>query len=653
MIKTLNNTIKQDRTAYKIPRSVQDVIPIQRIFADGIFQFGTKYSRTLRFSDINYAIASKEDKTAMFLGYSELLNALDSGSTTKLTICNKQVNRQAFEDTVLLPQRGDNLDGFVDEFNGMLEGKISGSSASVEQERFITVSVHKKTVDEARTFFSRVTGEVSSKLSRLNSSSNELDAAERLDVLRGFFRPDESSLPFDLQTAMKRGHNLKDTICPDSLEFHRDYFKMGSQYGRVLFLKDYASYIKDSMILELTDLNRRMMLSIDMIPVPTDEAVREATIHLLGDRYGYISAPLLGNFAEQMIGYDKITGLNEASKGTASARLTISAEVQKAALQALGSYHGAVGVYNYKTGEILCAVTSPSYDPDNIPDIAGDETGAYDGVYLNRFFDAAYTPGSIFKLVTSAAALEKSASAQAGTHTCAGKTIIGGQEIVCMSSHGTLAMPEALAHSCNVYYGELASALGKDTLQAVCDKLGLNGMLTCDGYTARSTVDLSDADDGSVAWAGIGQYTDQITAIQFLRFMGVIANGGEAAEPYLMQKISRAGQTVYEAETKTTGRLLSEETAEALGKMMRGAVVNQYGAWQFGSLTVCAKSGTAERENGPADAMFAGFVEDEAYPLAFVVFAERGGSGSQTAAPIAAKVLAACKTMLDAPNPNG
>ena len=282
MIKTLNNTIKQDRTAYKIPRSVQDVIPIQRIFADGIFQFGMKYSRTLRFSDINYAIASKEDKTAMFLGYSELLNALDSGSTTKLTICNKQVNRQAFEDTVLLPQRGDSLDGFVDEFNGMLEGKISGSSASVEQERFITVSVHKKNVDEARTFFSRVTGEVSSKLSRLNSSSNELDAAERLDVLRGFFRPEEAALPFDLQTAMKRGHNLKDTICPDSLEFHRDYFKMGSQYGRVLFLKDYASYIKDSMILELTDLNRRMMLSIDMIPVPTDEAVREVENKLLG-----------------------------------------------------------------------------------------------------------------------------------------------------------------------------------------------------------------------------------------------------------------------------------------------------------------------------------------------------------------------------------
>ena len=349
---------------------------------------------------------------------------------------------------------------------------------------------------------------------------------------------------------------------------------------------------------------------------------------------------------------DKITGLSEASKGTASARLTISADVQKAALQALGSYHGTVGVYNYKTGEILCAVTSPSYDPDNIPDIAGDETGDYDGVYLNRFFDAAYTPGSIFKLATSAAALEADAASKDQTYTCTGETIIGGQEIICMGEHGTLSMTQALAHSCNVYYGELAAALGKDKLQAAADRLGLNGTLRCDGYTARSTVDLSDADEGSVAWAGIGQYTDQVTALQFLRFMGVIAGGGEAAEPYLMQKISRAGQTVYEAKTETTGQLLSAATATTLGGMMRSAVVNQYGAWQFGALTVCAKSGTAERENGPADAMFAGFVQDEAYPLAFVVFAEQGGSGSQIAAPIAAKVLTACKTMLDTPNPN-
>ena len=93
MIKTLQTTLKQDKERFKVPRSVQDIIPIRRLWPDGIFQFGSKYSKTMRFSDINYAIASKEDKTAMFLSYSELLNALDTGSTTKITINNKRINR--------------------------------------------------------------------------------------------------------------------------------------------------------------------------------------------------------------------------------------------------------------------------------------------------------------------------------------------------------------------------------------------------------------------------------------------------------------------------------------------------------------------------------------------------------------------------------
>ena len=188
-----------------------------------------------------------------------------------------------------------------------------------------------------------------------------------------------------------------------------------------------------------------------------------------------------------------------------------------------------------------------------------------------------------------AAALEADAASKDQTYTCTGETIIGGQKIICMGKHGTLSMTQALAHSCNVYYGELAAALGKDKLQAAADRLGLNGTLCCDGYTARSTVDLSDADEGSVAWAGIGQYTDQVTALQFLRFMGVIAGGGEAAEPYLMQKISRAGQTVYEAKTETTGQLLSAATATTLGGMMRSAKLAS-SLWDSGRAKGLARS---------------------------------------------------------------
>ena len=187
-----------------------------------------------------------------------------------------------------------------------------------------------------------------------------------------------------------------------------------------------------------------------------DEAVRRATLHLLGDRDGYISAPLLQTYASKMIGFDVVNGLYTDEPGSVAARLTISAAVQSAAQQALSGYRGTIGVYNYKTGEILCAVTSPSYDPDHVPDVANDTTGSYEGVYVNRFFDAAYTPGSIFKLVTAAAALETIEGVQSRTFQCSGKTIIGGQEIICNGVHGSLSLAGALAQF--FVYVEIISA---------------------------------------------------------------------------------------------------------------------------------------------------------------------------------------------------
>lgn len=372
-------------------------------------------------------------------------------------------------------------------------------------------------------------------------------------------------------------------------------------------------------------------------------ATRTSTMHILGDRYGYISAPLLGAFADDLIGYSKVQGLYGQALGNASAQLTISADVQNAAQAALAGYRGTIGVYNYQTGEILCAVSSPSYDPDNMPDVENDTTGAYYGVYVNRFFNTTYTPGSIFKLVTAAAALEIIPDIQSRQFRCDGACVIGGQQIICSGVHGTLDFAGALAHSCNVVFGQVAQELGAKTLQKYAAKLGLTDSFSCDGYkTAAGVIDLAKADDGDVAWAGIGQYTDQVNAYAFLRLMGAVAGGGEAAEPYLMQSVSVGEKTRYEAKTQTTGRLLTEDSAAQLTKMMRNNVSAIYGDWQFGGLSVCAKSGTAEIEGQTPHAMFAGFVQDAAYPLAFVVFVENGGSGSGVAAPIAAKVLQAC-----------
>lgn len=93
MVKTLDRSRKQEHVKFRVPRSVQEAIPIRRIWPDGIFQVGNQFSKSFSFTDINYAIAGKDDKTAMFLDYSELLNTLDSGASAKVTINNRRINK--------------------------------------------------------------------------------------------------------------------------------------------------------------------------------------------------------------------------------------------------------------------------------------------------------------------------------------------------------------------------------------------------------------------------------------------------------------------------------------------------------------------------------------------------------------------------------
>ena len=272
LIKTLSQALKMDKERFRVPKSVQQAVPIRRIWPDGIFQVGNKYSKSFRFTDINYAIASKADKTEMFLDYSELLNALDSGSSAKITLNNRRINKEEFEHSLLIPMKGDGLDHYRQEYNDMLLSKVSGTSNSIYQERYLTVSIHKKNVDEARTYFARVGTDIVTHLAKLSSVAEELDAGERLQLFRDFFKTDEpSAFPFDLKAFAKKGHSFKDWICPESMEFHSDHFRINGRYGRVLYMQDYASYVKDDMVSELCDLSRDLMLSIDILPVPTDE----------------------------------------------------------------------------------------------------------------------------------------------------------------------------------------------------------------------------------------------------------------------------------------------------------------------------------------------------------------------------------------------
>lgn len=284
MIKSIKTIMKQDQERYRIPRRIRDVIPVSQVWNDGIFKVGNKYSKTFRFTDINYMVASREDKERMFLAYSELLNSLDSAATTKLTIYNHRLNRASFEGSgsILMAMKNDGLDGYRQEYNQMLIDKATGANG-IMQEKYLTVSIYKKDIGEARIYFNRIEADLTARFAALGSKCVALDATQRLQILHDFYRPGaEGDFHFDMADMARKGHDFKDYICPDSVEKHSDYLMLGDRYCRVLFLKDYASYIKDIFVTNLMDLDRNIMLSIDVLPVPTDEAVREVENRLLG-----------------------------------------------------------------------------------------------------------------------------------------------------------------------------------------------------------------------------------------------------------------------------------------------------------------------------------------------------------------------------------
>jgi len=380
-----------------------------------------------------------------------------------------------------------------------------------------------------------------------------------------------------------------------------------------------------------------------------NKTVRKAVMHAVGDKNGNIATGAQLAFGKRLSGWDLLNGVYRFQKTGASGNdltLTLDADLCAVAYQALNGRKGTVGVYNYKTGEILCMVSSPSFDPENPPDVEADPE-QYEGVYINRFLSAAYTPGSVFKLVTAAAAIDKIGDIETKVYHCDGELEVAGELVTCPSSHGDVTFGQALADSCNVTFAQISLELGAATLQKYAEKAGFNAALSVDGIqTATGKVDLTKAEGGSLAWAGIGQYSDTANPLNFMAYMGAIANGGVRVFPKILDEPSIL--PLVDLSLYGEKRVLSKETAETLSAMMRDNVKNVYGENQYKGLELCAKSGTAEVGAGKKPhAWFAGFLDREDCPLAFVVVIENGGSGSKVAGPVASKVMqAAVKSLM-------
>lgn len=374
-----------------------------------------------------------------------------------------------------------------------------------------------------------------------------------------------------------------------------------------------------------------------------DSTVRKATLHVVGDIYGNIGTGALKIFASELTGYNIIDGTYSLSGDGGSVYLTIDSELNKVAYEALGGKKGTVAVFNYKTGEILTMVSTPTYDQANPPAIA-DGDSQYDGVYLNRALSSAFTPGSVYKLVTLAAAIENIPDLYDRTFTCTGSYAVGGDSIKCTGTHGDIKIEDALAVSCNCAFAQIALELGGETIAKYAKTYGLTTSQTIDGVsTAAGKFEVAEDDTANLAWSGIGQYTNLVNPAAMLRFVGAIANEGVAVQPTMLYNVkSSLGISTGFYPKKSTERIMSAATANAIAKMMNYNVAKTYGKDNFPGLELYAKSGTAEVGGGASPhSWFVGYIANEDYPLAFVVVVENGGSGQSVAGAIANKVLQA------------
>ena len=371
-----------------------------------------------------------------------------------------------------------------------------------------------------------------------------------------------------------------------------------------------------------------------------NEAVRKATLHAVGDLQGNIGTGALNAFADRLTGYNLLNGAFGAQRG-ADLYLTIDGRYNYEAYQALAGHAGTVAVYNYKTGEILCTVSSPTYDPLAVPgDIETNDR--YKGAYLNRFLSSTFTPGSVFKTVTLAAALEKIPGIESKTWICEGMIRLGEETIVCSGVHGEQNLGDAFANSCNVAFALIAERLGAETMKQYTAKAGLTASYSVDGLpTAKGTFSWENMTAGDLGWAGVGQHKDQVNPCALMVYMGAIANGGKAAVPQIIQNtVSVAGIPSVPGITKKTETLVSADTAEQIARLMAENVEKTYGTKRFPNMQICAKSGTAEvGADQKPHAWFAGFLQNEDAPYAFVVLVENGGGGNSVAGTVAGKVL--------------
>lgn len=349
---------------------------------------------------------------------------------------------------------------------------------------------------------------------------------------------------------------------------------------------------------------------------------------------------------------NSLAGITEPGN---SVKLTIDSRIQIAAQQALGSRTGAIVVLDPRTGAVLASASTPMYDNTNIQAAIeqANASGGSDTSMFDRATQALYTPGSTFKTVTLAAALENGTASLDSTYNSPGRMEIGGADVVSVNErgYGDITLDRAFAVSSNTVFGQVANQVGAERLVACAKAFGYGQSLGTDFSTAPSIMpDPSEMTEWELAWAGAGQPVGQghtpgpqTTVMQNAVVAAAIANNGIAMNPHVVAQILAPDGTVIKTtRDRSLGQAVSSTTADLVKQAMLDVVQNGSGsAASIPGVKVAGKTGTAETNNATANSTFIGFAPYDTPTLAISVVLEESNEDEATAAAVAGQVLRA------------
>jgi len=272
---------KKDKKAKRIPKSAQQTIPYVEMCRDGICVINRSgkhlFTKTIRFSDINYQLAQNEDKTAIFENWCDFLNYFDSSIFVQLSFLNQKTNIAEIKKAINIPAQDDAFNDIRREYSEMLQEQLSKGNNGLLKRKYITIGIEADTLRTAKVKLERIEMDILNNFKSLGVETEPLSGYERLRVLHDVFNMDSSDpFRFSFDMVARTGLSTKDFIAPSSFDFREGkYFKMGRAIGAVSFLQILAPELNDRMLADFLDMDSNVAVNFHIRTIDQAQAIKK------------------------------------------------------------------------------------------------------------------------------------------------------------------------------------------------------------------------------------------------------------------------------------------------------------------------------------------------------------------------------------------